>query len=69
MVHCNPTYRGYSIEEDEEENHKEVAVGEEGGVGGDNGHQDGHDGDQGGVQETPGEPVMQEAGYYRDEFK
>lgn len=52
------THGGYPIEEDEEEDDEEVAVGEEGGVGGDDGHHDGHDGDQGGVQETPGEPVM-----------
>lgn len=68
-VHCNHTYGGYSVEEDEEEDHKEATVGEEGSVGGDNGHQDGHDGDQCGVQETPGEPVMQEAGYFRHKNK
>lgn len=36
------TYRGYSIEENEEEDDKEVAVGEQGCAGCYNSHENGH---------------------------
>lgn len=47
------TYRGYSVEKDEEKNDKEVAVGEERGAGSYDSHENRHCHHQRGIEEAP----------------
>lgn len=57
--HTSSTYWWYPIEEDEDENNKEITVGEQSSTGGNNGHQDGHEGHQDSIQQAPWQPVIQ----------